>query len=103
MKKEEVAEMFREIDMYYPNRIEINKRRVDAWAKILEHSPKEKVLLRLQQYVKQNKYPPTPSDVYVEPLRYITSDTPLYHNDKELEKEMEALERANRQTTRDRG
>lgn len=66
MTREETKELFKKIMVVYPTFKPIDlSEAVNTWAKSLEKCPYRDVLEKLDNYIVENKYPPTIADLHV--------------------------------------
>src|SRR5690625_580991 len=62
MTKRQVAELLKFLQDVYPN-LEITQSRINTWTHLLKRQNPAKVMKRAEQYVLENKFPPTVADL----------------------------------------
>lgn len=79
MNKNEVIELIKLIDVYFPGRVKTEdpKRLIEAWTIALEGQDFEKVKQNLIEYVRTSHFPPTIADLIAanKPVVVSASDT----------------------------
>jgi hypothetical protein len=63
MTRTEVFELIEHIEAIYPGRFEVNEEKTNAFHFHLADQDKETVMKKLREHAKDNKFPPTISDL----------------------------------------
>ncbi|PYZ94774.1 hypothetical protein CR194_04395 [Salipaludibacillus keqinensis] len=67
MTLKETALLLKEIDRFFPERLNLDKDMAKSWHRLLESQAYEEVVARLDEYAVSNKYPPLIYDLYEKP------------------------------------
>lgn len=62
MNRMQVVELFKFLKCIYPS-FEVNAEKIDAWAAAMADMDYERVMVRVKEYVKENKFPPTVAEI----------------------------------------
>ena len=62
MNREQVIELFKFIKSVYPT-FEVSSKKVDVWTKVMRDMDYYRVMKRAEEYVVENKFPPTIADI----------------------------------------
>lgn len=62
MNREQVIELFKFVKSVYPT-FEVSSKKVDVWTKVMRDMDYYRVMERAEEYVVENKFPPTIADI----------------------------------------
>src|SRR5690625_2846423 len=62
VNKKQIVEMFKLIKSVYPN-FEVDQMKVDAWAKVMRGQDYDRIIIKLKEHKKTNKFPPTIAEI----------------------------------------
>jgi len=62
LNREQVIELFKFIKSVYPT-FEVSSKKVDVWTKVMRDMDYYRVMKRAEEYVVENKFPPTIADI----------------------------------------
>jgi len=62
VNKKQVVEIFKLIKSVYPN-FEVDQMKVDTWSKVMKGQDYERVIIKLEEHMKTNKFPPTIAEI----------------------------------------
>ena len=62
MNRMQVVELFKFLKSIYPS-FDVNTEKIDAWAIAMTDMDYERVMARVKEYVKENKFPPTVAEI----------------------------------------
>ncbi|RKL65022.1 hypothetical protein CR203_22765 [Salipaludibacillus neizhouensis] len=67
MSQAETAQILQEIARFYPGKINLERKTVQAWYRLLKTQTYEDVIDRLDRYAAENKYSPLVHDLVEKP------------------------------------
>ena len=62
MNRMQVVELFKFLKSIYPS-FDVNTEKIDAWVAAMTDMDYERVMARVKEYVKENKFPPTVAEI----------------------------------------
>lgn len=65
MDKKQTGLLIKQIDSLYPGRLSLEPLTVEMWHRVLVNQDYEKSVDRLVRYSRENKFPPTVSDILI--------------------------------------
>lgn len=73
MNREQVKELFQLLVYTYP-RFEVSTQKIDTWTRLMQGQDANKVMKRAENYVKDNKFPPSFAELYEKKIEAHSSD-----------------------------
>lgn len=66
MNRDQVIELFKLLKSVYPN-FEVSSEKVDAWTRLMKTMDFERVMIKAEKFVLENKFPPTVAEIAAYP------------------------------------